>query len=294
LIYSIALDERPAATMPSPIAYALYPSLANKRVLITGGGTGIGATLVEAFAGQGAQVDFLDIADDASLALQERLSDLNVPHVTQGTQGTLGTHAPHEPPHPPRFTHCDLTDLDALAHTLAQIAQHRGAIDILINNAANDNRHAVDAISPRQWDDSIAVNLRHQFFCAQAVLPGMKAAGGGVILNMGSISWHRALPDLAMYLTAKAAIEGLTRGLARDLGPHNIRVNSVIPGGVRTPRQTLLWHGPEEEARIMAGQCLKQRVEPEDVAALTLFLASDNAARCTGREYFVDAGWYGA
>ncbi len=259
--------------MPKPFSYALYPSLVNKRVLITGGGTGIGATLVEAFVGQGAKVSFLDIADEASLALQERLSAAA---------------------HPPRFTHCDLTDLDTLAHTLAQIEQNCGAVDILINNAANDNRHVIEAISPKQWDDSIAVNLRHQFFCAQAVLPGMKAAGGGVILNMGSISWHRALPDLTLYMTAKAAIEGLTRGLARDLGPHKIRVNSVIPGAVRTPRQTMLWHTPDEEAKILGGQCLKQRVEPEDVAALALFLASDNASRCTGREYFVDAGWYGA
>ncbi|MGN6827053.1 SDR family NAD(P)-dependent oxidoreductase [Paucibacter sp. M5-1] len=259
--------------MPTPFSYALYPSLANKRVLITGGGTGIGSTLVEAFAGQSAEVSFLDISDEAALTLQERLSTAT---------------------HPPRFVHCDLTDLDALAQTLAQIEQRSGPVDILINNAANDTRHAIEAISAKQWDDSIAVNLRHQFFCAQAVLPGMKAAGCGVILNMGSISWHRALPDLALYMTAKAAIEGLTRGMARDLGPHNIRVNSVIPGAVRTPRQTMLWHTPEEEAKIVGGQCLKQRVEPEDVAALVLFLASDNAARCTGREYFVDAGWYGA
>lgn len=262
-----------ASPVAAPAPYAIYPSLSGKHVLITGGGTGIGATLVAAFAGQGARVSFLDIADDASHALAEQLGS--------------ATHAP-------RFTHCDLTDLAALALTLQQLQDRDGPVDILINNAANDTRHAVGGISAAQWDASIAVNLRHQFFCAQAVLPGMKAAGGGVVLNMGSISWHRALPDLALYMTSKAAIEGLTRGLARDLGPHNIRVNSVIPGAVRTPRQTMLWHTPEEEAKIVGGQCLKQRVEPEDVAALALFLASDNAARCTGREYFVDAGWYGA
>jgi D-xylose 1-dehydrogenase len=263
--------RKATATVTAP--YALYPSLANKHVLVTGGGTGIGATLVTAFAGQGANVSFLDIADEASLALEAQL------------RGAA---------HAPNYTHCDLTDLEALARTLRHVEDSRGPIDILINNAANDTRHAVEAVTPQQWDASIAVNLRHQFFCAQAVLPGMKAAGSGVILNMGSISWHRALPDLALYMTAKAAIEGLTRGLARDLGPHNIRVNSVIPGAVRTPRQTMLWHTPEEEARIVDGQCLKQRVEPEHVAALTLFLSSDNAASCTGREYFVDAGWYGA
>lgn len=261
-----------AAAVTAPAPYALYPSLAHKHVLVTGGGTGIGATLVAAFAGQGAKVSFLDIADEASLALEAQLGNAA---------------------YAPRYTHCDLTDLQALALTLRNIQDSHGTVDILINNAANDTRHAVEAITPQQWDAGIAVNLRHQFFCAQAVLPGMKAAGGGVILNMGSISWHRALPDLALYMTAKAAIEGLTRGLARDLGPHNIRINSVIPGAVRTPRQSMLWHTPEEEAKIVGGQCLKQRVEPEDVAALALFLASDNAARCTGREYFVDAGWYG-
>lgn len=265
--------KKPAATQAVPASYAVYPSLAGKHALITGGGTGIGATLVAAFAAQGASVSFLDIADEASLALEQQLGGA---------------------PQAPRFTHCDLTDPQALGLTLAHMQDTHGPVDILINNAANDTRHAIEAITPKHWDDSIAVNLRHQFFCAQAVVPGMKAAGGGVILNLGSISWHRALPDLALYMTAKAAIEGLTRGLARDLGPHGIRVNSLIPGAVRTPRQTLLWHTPEEEAKIVGGQCLKQRVEPEDVAALALFLASDNAARCTGREYFVDAGWYGA
>jgi len=253
--------------------YATYPSLVDQNVLITGGGTGIGATLVEAFALQGARVSFLDIADEASLAVQESLAGCA---------------------HLPQFTHCDLTNLDSLKDSFAQIAQQRGPIGILINNAANDTRHDVTQTTAQQWDASIAVNLRHQFFCAKAVLPSMLAAGGGVILNLGSISWHLALPDLAMYMTSKAAIEGLTRGLARDFGAHNIRVNTIVPGAIRTPRQTMLWHTPEEEAKILAGQCLKQRVEPEDVAALALFLASDNGARCSGREYFVDAGWYGA
>jgi len=252
---------------------AIYPSLAGQHVLITGGGSGIGATLVEAFALQGAEVSFLDIADAPALALQEKLS---------------GT------PRPPRYTRCDLTDLDALSSQMAAIEQARGPVAVLINNAANDTRHDIASVTPAQWEASQAVNLRHLFFCTQAVLPGMKAAGGGVILNMGSISWHRALPELALYMTAKASIEGMTRGLARDLGADNIRVNTIVPGAVRTPRQTLLWHTPEEEAKILAGQCLKARVEPEDVAALALFLASSNAARCTGREYFVDAGWYGA
>jgi len=247
----------------------VYPSLAGKRVVVTGGGSGIGAGMVEAFARQGACVTFLDIAEQDSLALQARLATLSTP---------------------PVFRRCDLTNLDTLAQVFADI----GTVDILVNNAANDDRHVVQDVTPAYWDNRMAVNLRHQFFCAQAVVPGMRAAGGGVILNFGSISWHLALPDLTLYMTAKAAIEGLTRGMARDLGRDNIRVNTIVPGGVRTPRQEALWHTPEEEARILAGQCLPQRVEIADVAALALFLASDSAARCSGREYFVDAGWYGA
>ena len=252
---------------------AIYPSLRGKRVVVSGGGTGIGAAFVTAFARQGAQVFFIDIADEASLALAHSLRDAS---------------------HPPVFMHCDLTDLQALAGTFAGIASSHGAVDILINNAANDDRHALPDVSAAYWDQRMAVNLRHQFFCAQAVAPGMQANGGGVILNLGSISWHLALPNLALYMTAKAGIEGLTRGLARDLGAHGIRVNCIIPGAVRTPRQTELWHTPDEEAKILASQLLRERVEPEDVAALALFLSSDNAARCTGRDYFVDAGWYGA
>ena len=260
----------------APMVYATYPNLAGKRVVVTGGGTGIGAAIVEAFARQGAQVVFLDIAAEASEALAAGLA---------GTAGVI---------HAPRFIHCDLTDLDGVARVFDQVAGEIGAVEILINNAANDHRHKVHEVTPQYWNDSLAVNLRHQFFCAQAVAPGMKAAGGGVILNFGSISWHLALDSLSLYMTAKAAIEGMTRGLARDLGGDGIRVNCIIPGSIKTPRQMALWHSPEDEAAILAAQCLHERVEPEDVAALTLFLASDNAARCSGRDYFVDAGWYGS
>jgi len=248
---------------------AIYPSLAGKRVIVTGGGSGIGAGMVEAFARQGARVHFLDIADADSLALQANLAGLAVP---------------------PVYVPCDLTDLARVAAVFAEI----GPVDVLINNAANDDRHTLAEVTPQYWENRMAVNLRHQYFCAQAAAVGMQAQGDGVILNFGSISWYLALPDLTLYMTAKAAIEGMTRGLARDLGPHNIRVNCIVPGGVRTPRQEALWHTPEEEARILAGQCLKQRVEVDDVAALALFLASDSARRCSGRDYFVDAGWYGA
>jgi NAD(P)-dependent dehydrogenase (short-subunit alcohol dehydrogenase family) len=259
--------------MAQPLVYATYPDLAGKRVLITGGGTGIGAGIVDAFVKQGAHVFFIDIVVDASRELVDSLKDAK---------------------YPPVFFHCDLTDLDALAAVFTQIEKDHGAIEVLVNNAANDNRHQVQDVSAKYWDDSLAVNLRHQFFCAQAVAPGMKKAGGGVILNFGSISWHLALPDLTLYMTAKAAIEGLTRGLARDLGKDGIRVNCVIPGSVRTPRQMALWHTPEGEQDILNAQCLHERVETEDIAAMALFLSSDNARRCSGRDYFVDAGWYGA
>lgn len=253
--------------------HATYPSLAGKRVIITGGGTGIGVAIVEAFARQGAQVTFLDIATEPSRELEAKLADL---------------------PQPPKFRHCDLTDLTALATTFAEIEADAGAADILINNAANDDRHQIENVTPAYWEQRIAVNLRHQYFCAQAVAPAMRARKSGVILNLGSISWHLAQSDLSIYMTAKAGIEGLSRGLARDLGVDGVRVNCIIPGAVRTPRQERLWHTPEAEALILKGQCLKLRVEPDDVAALALFLASDNAAKCAGREYYVDAGWYGA
>lgn len=264
-----SLNSAPATTME----HAIYPSLRGKRVVISGGATGIGAAMVAAFAGQGAQVFFLDIAVSEGEALAAALQ--------QSARA-------------PTFLPCDLMDLAALAACFAAIENMGGAIDILINNAANDDRHAFGEVTPAYWDERMAVNLRHQFFCAQAVAPGMQQAGRGVILNLGSISWHLALPRLSLYMTAKAAIEGLTRGLARDLGTHGIRVNCIIPGAVRTPRQMRLWHTPEEEAKILAAQCLQQRVEPDDIAALALFLASDSAARCSGRDYYVDAGWYGA
>jgi NAD(P)-dependent dehydrogenase (short-subunit alcohol dehydrogenase family) len=259
--------------MGQTLVYATYPDLAGKRVLITGGGTGIGAGIVDAFVKQGAQVFFIDIVVDASKALADSLKDAK---------------------YAPQFIHCDLTDLEALSNVISQIEKDHGAIEILINNAANDNRHKVQDVTPKYWDDSLAVNLRHQFFCAQAVAPGMKAAGGGVILNFGSISWHLALSNLTLYMTAKAAIEGLTRGLARDLGKDGIRVNTIIPGSVLTERQKALWHSPEAGQAILDAQVLPQSVEPEDIAAMALFLSSNNARRCSGRDYFVDAGWYGA
>ena len=251
---------------------AIYPSLAEKRVVITGGGSGIGAAIVEAFVQQNSKVFFLDIAEADARVLEEKFS---------GNENK------------PEFFLCDLTNVEEVKSTFAAIEKSTGPVNILINNAGNDDRHELNEVTHQYWDGRIAVNLRHQYFCAQAVVPGMRSIGGGVILNLGSIAWHLALPSLSIYMTAKAGIEGLTRGLARDLGEHNIRVNCIVPGAVKTPRQQKLWQTPESEAQIVASQCLKQRIDSEHVAAMALFLASDDAARCSGREYFVDAGWYG-
>jgi NAD(P)-dependent dehydrogenase (short-subunit alcohol dehydrogenase family) len=249
---------------------AIYPSLLGKRVFISGGGSGIGEGLVEGFVAQGAKVAFCDILDAAGQAVVDRLT-------------ATATHAP-------LFYPCDLRDVAAVQTMLAQAEAALGGIDILVNNAANDDRHTVGEVTLDYWEERMAVNLRHLFFAAQAVIPALKRAGGGVILNFGSISWHLGLPDLVLYQTAKAGIEGLTRALARDLGRDNIRVNTIVPGNVKTPRQEK-WYTPEGEAEIVAAQCLDGRIAPVDVAALALFLASDDARMCTGHDYFIDAGW---
>ena len=249
---------------------ALYPSLKGRRVLVTGGGSGIGEAIVNGFADQGAAVTFLDIAEDVGSALVAR-------HNGSGNA--------------PRFVHCDLTDVSALQTAIAGLVDYHGGFDVLVNNAANDDRHRVDEVTPAYWDERMAVNLRHYFFCVQAVLPGMRARGRGAIVNLGSISWHLALPDIVLYQTAKGGIEAMTRALARDLGTDGIRVNTIVPGGVVTARQDALWRDPVEDARIIEQQCLKDRVMPRDVAAMALFLASDDARMCTGHNYWVDAGW---
>jgi D-xylose 1-dehydrogenase len=248
---------------------AIYPSLRDKRVLVTGGGSGIGEGLVEAFVRQGARVAFVDIAEEASRDLVSRLGDAA---------------------YPPVYHKCDLTNLETFKATLTGIEQAFGGVDVLVNNAANDDRHEFHEVTPEYWEERMAVNLRHLFFAAQAVVPAMKRAGGGVILNFGSISWHLGLPDLVLYQTAKAAIEGMTRALARDLGRDGIRVNTIVPGNVQTPRQ-MKWYTTEGEAEIVAAQCLDGRIQPADVAAMTLFLASDDARMCTAHDYFIDAGW---
>ncbi len=246
---------------------AVYPSLAGKTVVITGGGSGIGEVMVEGFARQKARVFFLDVARTESQALATRLGN--------GVQ----------------FVHCDVTDTAALQKTLTDIEAQAGPVSVLVNNAANDDRHRFEDVTLAYWEQRIAVNLRHLFFATQCVVPGMKKAGGGSIINLGSVSWHSAIPELSVYETSKAGIEGLTRALARELGESNIRVNCVVPGAIRTARQMKLWHTPEEEAKILAQQCLKSRVDPIHVTAMVLFLASDDARMCTAHNYWVDGGY---
>ncbi len=256
----------------TPGQSAIYPSLSGRRVVITGGASGIGAGLVEGFVRQRSEVIFLDIAETEAHALAARLA----------------AETPDAPP--PRFMFCNLTDLDAVRTSFENIQREIGPVEVLVNNAGNDDRHALDRVTPEYWDERIGVNLRHMLFCAQAVAPGMKAAGQGVIINFGSIAWRLGLRDLVVYETAKAGVEGMTRALARELGGDGVRVTCVVPGNVKTPRQEK-WYNPEEEQALIAAQCLKGRIEPAHVAALVLFLASDDASLCTSHPYWIDAGW---
>lgn len=248
---------------------AIYPDLEGKRVIISGGASGIGAGIVEGFVEQGSAVGFIDISGDAGHSLCRSLD-----------------YAAHQPV----FETCDVTDTPAYTATLANMADTLGGCDVLINNAGNDHRHTVESVTDASWDDSIAINLKHQFFAAQSLVDTMRQNGAGSIINLGSISWHLGIQDLVVYQTAKAAIEGLTRSLARELGRDNIRVNAILPGNVETPRQKQ-WYTPEGEAEIVAAQCLNGRIQPSDIAAMALFLASQQARFCTGHNYWVDAGW---
>ena len=247
-------------------AGAVYPDLAGRTVFITGGGSGIGAAFVRAFAAQGASVAFVDIADAPSRALAAALG----PGV--------------------RYWPCDVRDIAALRAVMAEAAAALGVVRVLINNAARDDRHAEQDVTPEYWDDALAVNLRPHFFTTQAVVAQMAAAGGGAVINLGSVSWMRARPGLPAYTTAKAAIMGLTRTLARAYGPMGIRVNSIVPGAVVTERQQALWLTADKEREFLDQQCLKFRLSGDDIARTGLFLASDEARGITGQSLVVDAG----
>lgn len=245
---------------------ARYPDLEGATVFVSGGASGIGAAIVRAFATQHARVAFVDLDEGSAKIVCDDLGDVV------------------------RFWRCDVRDIEALQATIAQAGRVFGPVRVLVNNAARDDRHALEDVTPAYWDDNQAVNLRHHFFAAQAAAPQMSASGGGAIINLGSVSWMRGRARLAAYTSAKAAIFGLTRTLARELGDRNIRVNSIVPGAVDTPRQRALWVSPEVERELIALQCLKLRVSEDDVAQTALFLASAQARAITGQSIVVDAG----
>ncbi len=246
--------------------FGKYPSLEGKSVFVSGGAQGIGAEIVRAFAAEGAKVGFLDLDEAAS----EKLAD--------ATSGDIA------------YEICDLRDIDAMRDALARLKDRIGPAEVLVNNAARDDRHAWADVTPDYWDERQATNLRHMFFAIQSVAPDMIAAGGGAIVNMGSNSWWEAGGGFPAYATAKAAVHGLTRTMARDLGDHRIRVNTVVPGWIMTERQKELWATPEALEAHRNRQCLPDLIDPVYVARMVLFLASDDAAMCTANNYMVEAG----
>ena len=244
--------------------FAIYPSLKGRTVFISGGGSGIGASLVEHFASQGSKVAFVDIDEKASTG------------VVKKTGAT--------------FFKCDIRDLKAYQATIRQAAAQLGTITVLVNNAARDDRHELGDVTEEFWNERIAVNLRHAYFAIQAVAPGMKAAGGGSIVNFSSVSYHTMTAQLSVYEAAKAAVIGMSRGLARDLGPDKIRLNSITPGWIMTQRQIDLWLTPEAEADLMKAQVLKDKVYPPDIARMALFLAADDSRLISAQNFVVDGG----
>ena len=249
---------------------AIYPDLKEKTVLVTGGASGIGAALVQAFAKQGCRVGFLDRDGQAGTELAKELS--------AGGAQVL-------------FAPADLRDIEGLRAGVDTVRARLGPITVLVNNAAHDERHVTEEVTEDYFDDRIATNFKHQFFASQAVLADMKAAGGGSIICMSSISWMAGFGGMAVYTASKSAVLGLVRSLARDFGPYEIRVNAISPGWIMTKRQLDLWLTPEADAMRAERQALKRRLVPEDVAKLALFLASDDAGAITSQNYIVDGGW---
>lgn len=251
------------------MSFARYPSLEDVSVLVTGGASGIGEQVVRAFAEQGSRTGFVDLDADRGKALADELS---------GAGSKV------------HFEACDLRDIESLRRAFAAVEAAHGPAMVLVNNAARDDRHGWEDVTPEYFDERIATNLRHMFFAIQAVAPGMIAAGKGSIINFGSNSWWEAGGGFPVYTQAKAAVHGLTRGMARDLGKHRIRVNTVVPGWIMTERQKTLWATPEALERHRQRQCLPDLIEPVYLARMVLFLASDDAAMCTANNYMVEAG----
>lgn len=262
---------RPVFMLNDAANSAIYPSLKGRVVLVTGGASGIGEAIVEAFARQNAKVAFLDLQKDAAEALIRRISE-------QRLQA-------------PVFFQCDLTDIDALRVAVSRVVDALGDIDVLVNNAGNDTRHSVEDVTPELWDKLIGINLKQQFFTAQSVIPGMRRLGHGSIINLSSIAWAIPSTNVPVYVTAKAAIVGMTRTLAHELGPHNIRVNCVMPGCIWTERQRRLWFTDEYKAQMLERQALKRLLQPDEVARLILFLAADDSSAITNQCHIADGGW---
>jgi NAD(P)-dependent dehydrogenase (short-subunit alcohol dehydrogenase family) len=252
-------------------AYATYPSLRDRVVFVTGGGSGIGASIVEHFVEQGSRVAFVDIDRAAAEGMCQRVEA--------------------DARHKPLYMYCDVRDIDALRAAISRTREALGDVSVLVNNAARDDRHRMEDVTVEYWDERVAVNLRHQFFAAQACAEHMKRLRGGSIINFGSISWMTRTGGMPAYTTSKAAVQGLTRGLARDLGPFNIRVNTVVPGWVMTERQRALWLTPDGERQLDEQQCLPGRLHGPDLARMVLFLAADDSQLCTAQNFIVDAGW---
>ena len=249
----------------------IYSDLKDKKVFITGGGSGIGASIVEHFCEQGSNVFFIDINEKSSNKL---VSDCKNKKFSV-----------------PTFINCDLLNIKFLQNTISKIISDNGAIDILVNNAANDERHSIDEVTEEFWNERMNVNLRHYFFTVQSVKKAMIENKGGSIINIGSVSWMIGQGGMAAYTAAKSGVVGLTRSFARDLGEFNIRVNSVVPGWVMTERQIEKWLTPESEADMMKKQCLKHKLMPSDIAKTVLFFGSDQSSGCTNQDYIVDKGW---
>jgi NAD(P)-dependent dehydrogenase (short-subunit alcohol dehydrogenase family) len=257
--------------MPQSLPSAIYSSLEGKVVLVTGGASGIGEALVEAFVRQKSRVLFFDVQDETAQALIERLRRADYA--------------------PPQYFHCDLTNVEELQQAMDRVLRSVPAIDVLVNNAGNDKRHNIEEVTPDFWDWCIQTNLKHQFFMAQAVLPGMRKAKRGAIINMSSIAWMIPSTGVPVYVTAKAAIVGMTRTLAHEVGGDGIRVNCVLPGAIFTERQRRLWLTEEYKQEILNRQALKTEIQPADVAKLVLFLASDESLAITNQSFVIDAGW---